>query len=113
MLRAGSTENLAPRAVQRLIERTPMSETINCGEHGKQQTTFVCQHLKNSLKTRERIGFFWAGGKRGDAWCSQCEEVRIREGGESGDWNELSEAHAQISILCGACYDRVRNLQGF
>jgi hypothetical protein len=26
----------------------------------------------------------------------------------AGDWNERSEAFADIKILCGACYDRVR-----
>jgi hypothetical protein len=39
------------------------------------------------------------------------EKVRIAEGGISGDWNERSETLADIKILCGACYDRIRTQQ--
>ncbi len=89
-----------------------MGEAVECSEHGPQEQTFVCRHLVRSLTTREAIGFFFAGEPRGDAWCSACEEVRIREGGEAGDWNERSEAFAEIQLLCGACYDQIRRLHG-
>lgn len=87
-----------------------MSETVECGRHGEQETTFVCQHLARSLETHEKVGFFYSGPvkERSDAWCLKCEEVRVREGGESGDWNERSEAFAGITLLCAACYDEVR-----
>lgn len=90
-----------------------MSENIECCRHGEQEATYVCQHLARSLETLEQIGFFHSGPveKRSDAWCSQCEAVRLREGGESGDWNERSEAFAGITLLCGACYDEVKNTQ--
>ena len=90
-----------------------MSETLKCEAHGEQQTTFVCQHLARSLKTRDKVGFFYSGSleDRSDAWCARCEEVPIREGGESGDWNERSEPFAKITILCGECYDEVRRIQ--
>ena len=78
--------------------------------HGTQEITFVCRHLAESLRTGTKVGFFWASEPRGDAWCTECENVRISEGGESGDWNERSEAFAQIKLLCGACYDAVRKL---
>jgi hypothetical protein len=90
-----------------------MSDIIQCHVHGEQQETFVCQHLAESLETGEKVGFFWSGEPRGDAWCSECEVVRVRQGGASGDWNERSEKALGITILCGACYDRVRELQGF
>ena len=90
-----------------------MADTVECSEHGPQETTFVCQHLVRSLSTHEPVGFFFASEPRGDAWCSACEEVRVREGGESGDWNERSEAFAGIQLLCGACYDKVRRLNAF
>lgn len=89
-----------------------MTSTIECQMHGEEEETFVCHHLAQALRTGETVGFFWAGGPRGDAWCSACEEVRIREGGVTGDWNERSEKFADIQILCGACYDRLRALHG-
>ena len=90
-----------------------MTNTVQCDEHGPQEETFVCQHLAQSLRTLEPVGFFFAREPRGDAWCSACEEVRIREGGETGDWNERSEAFAKITLLCGSCYDKVKRLHGF
>ena len=90
-----------------------MAATVECSRHGPQQATFVCQHLAQSLTTRERVGFFYAREPRGDAWCSACEEVRIREGGETGDWNDRSEAFASIKLVCGACYEEIRTLNGF
>jgi len=59
-----------------------------------------------------RSGSFGQVAPRGDAWCSACEEVRVREGGSTGDWNERSEAFAGIKLLCGACYDRLRAQHG-
>ena len=82
-----------------------MTDLVQCSEHGLQEETYVCKH---SLRTKEVIGFYWSSKPRGDAWCATCEKVRIAEGGSSGDWNERSEAFADIKILCGACYDRVR-----
>jgi hypothetical protein len=89
-----------------------MSEIAKCEEHGTQEETFVCKHLRQSLRTGEKVGFYWASEPRGDAWCEACEQVRLAEGGATGDWNERSEAFAQITILCGLCYDRVRALNG-
>ena len=89
-----------------------MTNIVECHAHGKQEETFVCQHLLGALDTREKVGFFWSGGPRSNAWCSACEEARIREGGTAGDWNERSEAFAGIKLLCGACYDQLRVLHG-
>jgi hypothetical protein len=89
-----------------------MTNTVECHAHGEQEQTFVCQHLVRALGTAERVGFFWSGEPRGDTWCSACEDVRIREGGVTGDWNERSEKFAGIKLLCGACYDRLRVLHG-
>jgi len=44
---------------------------------------------------------------RGDAWCATCEKVRIAEGDRAGIERALG-GFADIKILCGACYDRVR-----
>ena len=87
-----------------------MSEKVECSIHGPQDETFVCCHLVESLRTGNRVGFYFASEPRGDAWCEACEEVRIREG---GDWNDRSEAFANIKLLCGACYDEVKKINGF
>jgi hypothetical protein len=88
-----------------------MGDFIECRVHGEQQQTFVCRHLAKAVQTGEKVGFFWSGEPRGDAWCAACEAVRIREGGLTGDWNDRSEEFAGITLLCGACYDRVREFQ--
>lgn len=90
-----------------------MTDKVECSIHGIQDETFVCTHLADSLHTEKQVGFYYSDDDRGDAWCSECEDVRIKEGGESGDWNDESEAFAQIKLLCGSCYDKIKRLNGF
>lgn len=91
-----------------------MSEqVVQCASHGPQEATFVCCHLAASLDSNQAVGFFWSPSdesSRGDAWCSECETVRVRCG---GDWNDESEAFAKIQLLCGGCWDRLKALNGF
>jgi len=87
-----------------------MADVVHCDEHGDQEETFVCNHLAKSLETSQPVGFFFASQPRGDAWCSECEKVRVAEGVPSGDWNERSEAFANITLLCGGCYDKIREI---
>ena len=42
--------------------------------------------------------------ERPHAWCDACDAVLMRE----GEWNEVSEAHAQVTMVCSGCYDRAR-----
>jgi len=59
----------------------------------------------------EQQGFFWGTDPENprnpcpDAWCAACDKA-LQAGG--GDWNEESEAFAQIKLVCDACYDRIR-----
>lgn len=80
---------------------------VNCDKHGNQEETFVCQHIVESLTTKISVGFYYASEPRGDAWCNECEHMRIKEGGE---WNEKSEAFASIKLLCGVCYDDAKRI---
>lgn len=84
------------------------SETVECVEHGKARKAFVCQHLV----TGSGLGFLDSGVRPDnpfpDAWCSDCESVRVAEGGESGDWNDRSAAFAQVKLVCSHCYVRIR-----
>ena len=84
---------------------------VECCTHGKQQATFVCQHIVQSLKDGEPRGFWSAahksGDERPDSWCSACEDKVNSTGGE---WNDESEAFAGVTLLCGACYDRAKEM---
>ena len=81
---------------------------VECAQHGKQQATYVCRHLVESLRTGARVGYCCAddpGNPRPDAWCSACEE-RIQATG--GEWTDESEPFAGVTLLCGACYDKAK-----
>lgn len=83
---------------------------VECSEHGQQQATYVCQHIVQSLRDGKPRGF-WSSEEspdnpRPDSWCSTCEDVVNR----IGEWNEESESFAGISLLCGACYDRAKDM---
>lgn len=84
---------------------------VECEEHGAQQATFVCRHLVESLRSSTPVGYVAAENTpenpRPDAWCAACEDMRLREGGE---WNDRTDAALGVTLLCGACYDRVRDL---
>ena len=83
---------------------------IECCQHGKQQATFVCNHIVESLHDENPRGFWWASdldNPRPDAWCSECEE-RLKANG--GDWSEEIEELAYIRLLCGLCYDNAKML---
>lgn len=40
------------------------------------------------------------------AWCDTCEKVRA----EAGEWNEASEAFAEIKLVCEKCYFEMKEL---
>jgi hypothetical protein len=85
------------------------SDTVECAEHGKARKAFVCKHLVAG----SGLGFFDSGASATDpfpdAWCSDCEKVRVLEGGNSGDWNDRSMAFASIKRVCSHCYVRIRD----
>jgi tetratricopeptide (TPR) repeat protein len=77
---------------------------VPCATHGASRQTYVCQHLV----TGKNLGFITAeapGEEFPDAWCGDCERVRIAEG---GDWNERSEAFASVTMICSRCYVAAR-----
>lgn len=84
---------------------------VECCEHGKQHATYVCQHTVQSLQDKTPRGFWSAepepGDERPDSWCSACEEMVNKTGGE---WNDESEEFAGVKLICGACYDRAKEL---
>ena len=83
---------------------------VECCEHGNQQATFVCQHIIATLEDGKPRGFWWAHdpeNPRPDAWCSECESNVQKSNGE---WNDENEAFAGIKLLCGACYDKAKEI---
>ena len=86
------------------------SNLIQCAEHGDQEATCVCQHIVKTLEDGQPRGFWWAndpGIPRPDAWCSECE-AKVQDTG--GEWNDENEAFAGVKLMCGACYDKVKEV---
>jgi len=85
---------------------------VECADHGVQQATFVCRHIVEGLRERRPTGFWTSDdpvNPRPDAWCTECE-VRVQATG--GEWTGESEALADVTLLCGACYDEARHRAG-
>ena len=80
-------------------------DTVECSKHGTQKATYVCGHILDGLRRRERVGFFTADDAQGsDAWCSACEDRFNKAGG----WVGEAEAQLRLSLLCLSCYDVAR-----
>ena len=83
---------------------------IHCCDHGEQDETFVCQHIVQSLTEGTPKGFWWAAESdqhRPDAWCTLCEELVLKAGGE---WTESVLSFAQVRLLCAKCYDDAKDM---
>jgi hypothetical protein len=87
-------------------------QMVECRIHGQSYATFVCQHLPQG----QGLGFYSADvpdDPQPDAWCGECEKVRMAE----GEWNDMSQAFAKITMLCAGCYEvakkRNRPPEGF
>jgi hypothetical protein len=79
---------------------------VTCDTHGDQPRTFVCQHIVEGLRTKTRVGFWWAyddpENPRPDAYCTACNErVRLTDGEWTGEALDLLNAQ----VLCAECYD--------
>ena len=82
-----------------------MSDEITCGTHGKQDTTYVCNHIVDSLKDGEACGFVWNKAD-GDfqALCAACNDMTDEE---------FAERQADIiSMLCFGCFQDAAALNG-
>ena len=84
-------------------------DLVSCGTHGARPAAFVCRHVLESLHTRSPVGFNTPEDADDDdqGWCDACERVRARE----GEWNERSEAYADIRLICLDCFRQARALK--
>ncbi|MFS1945926.1 hypothetical protein BCU64_001180 [Vibrio lentus] len=75
--------------------------------YSRKAAGYVCM----SACRRKPSGFWSAepepGNERPESWCSACEDKVNSDGGE---WNDESEAFAGVTLLCGACYDRAKEM---
>jgi len=83
--------------------------TVECPEHGTQGEAIVCVHSLQSLSDGIRRGLYWSFDADGDvnAYCDECEEYRLRHGGE---WPEDYMDFVQGKILCLMCFERLKEL---
>ncbi|MDR6528926.1 hypothetical protein J2787_004365 [Chryseobacterium rhizosphaerae] len=86
-------------------------KTVDCGNHGYSRPAFVCQHLNLETPKGFEEAFETYLGMDLDedddfqAWCSECEKVRIEYNG----WNDESEEFAGIKLVCENCYFELKN----
>jgi len=75
---------------------------VQCTVHGTQKIPYVCGHILDGLRQRERVGFFTADAEpQSDAWCTACEERFTASGG----WVGEAKQQLRLSVIGGACYD--------
>jgi len=81
------------------------SGQVHCERHGPQPEAYVCDHLFRE----SRKGFVTSTSRPDnplpDAWCFACEQVRLAHGG----WNEESEKHLTVRLVCGDCYQEIKD----
>ena len=86
-----------------------MEKKIQCKKHGERYPAFVCQHLVDGTG----LGFWEPFDsdptktyteEELNAWCNKCDEILIKE----GEWNDKSEAFAQIKLVCDKCFFRMK-----
>lgn len=75
---------------------------ILCSSHGEQVATFVCQHLLKGFGNGFYAGYSeeFPDDPFPDAWCKRCDEMLET----CGEWNDESEAFADIKLICSSCY---------
>ncbi len=79
---------------------------IECAAHGERSTAFICHHLHEGRSLGFHMGFDPDNPDvlYPDAWCDKCDEVLEQE----GEWNDTSEAFANIKLVCSECYRQIR-----
>ena len=82
-----------------------MTQTITCGTHGKQERTFVCKHIIETLQDGEARGFCWNKAD-GDfqAICTACNDLSENE------FHAIEEDN--ISLLCFGCFQDAAAING-
>ena len=83
---------------------------IECGNHGNSKPAFICYHLVHEVSVGWNEPEVYDKGEDDpfygciNAWCDMCEAKAI----STGDWNDESEAFANIQLICEICALRIR-----
>lgn len=79
---------------------------VECQTHGSASATFICQHLSSGDQLGFHVGYDPENPNDlyPDAWCDRCDAVLEKE----GEWNDVSEAFADIRMVCAGCYGDIR-----
>jgi hypothetical protein len=90
----------------RSVKEVPMTDVVNCVEHGRQGIGLVCIHIAKAIESGQQVGFFWGDDSdtaRPDAWCWECEQalLSLLPGQTSDAWFHDCE----YKVLCAACWD--------
>lgn len=80
-------------------------DQINCSEHGKASTTYVCEHLVADPVQKWHSDYPSEDSPWPDAWCAACNAEYLKE----GEWNEHNEDNVPIKIICNYCYENARS----
>jgi hypothetical protein len=83
---------------------------VHCKIHGDQREAYLCSHLLHG----EAKGLYFdldnPDDPYPDAWCSDCEKLRIESGGE---WTDELCARIDVTLVCRACYREIKTRNEF
>ncbi len=84
---------------------------VTCGQHGMVRAAYACAHVVQSLRDGEPRGLFWSRDESGcfNGWCADCERRVVAAGGE---WDDETEASADIRLLCENCFLHAMRMNG-
>jgi hypothetical protein len=80
------------------------SDVVQCQSHGASEPCYLCEHIEMHSFGRGFNTAVNAESQRPDAWCDACDE--LLEGVD--DWEALGDRHPKIRVVCGGCYDALR-----
>lgn len=82
-----------------------MPDLIQCEAHGETPLTYLCSHL---VEESYGLGFNREDPSEDDnspeAWCDNCEIIRVAHNG----WSKDAEKLIEIKAVCTGCYERAR-----
>lgn len=83
-------------------------QKVECSVHGECEPAYVCQHLNLT----DLVGFHQPYNPENpdeeelNAWCDECDKILLEE----GEWNDRSEGHAKIKLVCSECFQFMKDL---
>lgn len=84
---------------------------VDCEKHERRRRAIVCQHLskgskngfEESFETFEDMEFEYEDDDF-QAWCTDCEKVRVKENG----FTDMAMETVQLKLICEKCYFEIK-----